>query len=71
MAIWEINRSARYFNIAAGIWLAATPLVLDFNTAIAGWNNILTGALITVFSLSKGSIKQQYGGGWRSLFRKS
>ena len=67
-ALWEINRSARYFNIAAGAWLAASPFILNFQAADATWNSIVSGVLIAVFSFVKGTIKGKYGGGWKSLF---
>ena len=69
-AIWEVNRSARYFNLVAGLVLAATPLIVSFQQTGVSWNNIATGILIAALSLVKGKIKGQYGGGWKSLFEK-
>lgn len=71
VALWEVNRSARYLNMAAGVWLAVSPLILNIQPTDAIWSTILSGVLIAAFSFVKGSIKGQYGGGWRSLFEKN
>ena len=70
MAIWEVNRSARYFNMVAGIWLAISPFILEFDLPEAIWNDLVCGVLIAVFSLFKGTKKRNYGGGWRSLIKE-
>jgi hypothetical protein len=69
-AIWEVNRSARYFNVFAGLWLVASPFLLEFET-IACWNTVGFGLAITGLSFIKGTVRGKYGGGWRSLFQKS
>ncbi len=33
MALWEVNRSARYLNMAAGGWLVASPFILNFQSS--------------------------------------
>ena len=70
MALWEVNRSARYLNMAAGGWLVASPFILNFQSTNAIWTTVLSGVLIAVLSFIKESIKGKYGGGWRSLFEK-
>ena len=67
VAIWEINRSVRYFNLVAGIWLVAAPFLLSFDSSAATWVDVVSGALVAVTSLFKGRISKKYGGGWRSL----
>lgn len=69
IALWEVNRNARWFNIVAGAWLIASPLILGLKGQIATMD-VFAGILIIVFSLFKGSITQRYGGGWRSLLDK-
>jgi hypothetical protein len=69
-ALWELNRSALFFNAVMGIWLAISPLVLNLQSSVAIWNTILSGILIVLFSLIKTRKKGNYGGGWRSLFEK-
>ena len=71
VAIWEVNRSARYFNVFTGIWLVVAPFLLSFNSTAAIWIDVASGALVTVFSLFKGRISKNYGGGWRSLVSRS
>ena len=70
IALWEVNRSVRSFNMLLGIWLVISPFVTGFQSSLAIWTTVLSGALITVFSFVKGSIKRNYGGEWRSLFEK-
>ena len=70
-AIWEVNRSTRYFNLVAGLWLAASPFLLSFQQQEVIWINLITGIIIALLSLVRGKIKGQYGGGWRSLFEKN
>ena len=70
MALWEVNRYARFFNIAAGGWLIVSPFILNFQSTDAIWSTVISGILITAFSFVKGSIKGKYGGGWKSLFEK-
>ena len=69
-AIWEVNRSVRFFNLLAGAWLVLSPFILGFESSIAILITITTGVLIMIFSLIKGTIKGNYGGGWKSLFEK-
>jgi hypothetical protein len=70
MALWEVNRSARFFNMAAGIWIVASPFILQFQSPASIWVTVVLGVFITVFSFVKGTIKGNYGGGWKSLFEK-
>jgi hypothetical protein len=70
IAAWEVNRSARYFNIIAGAWLVVSPFILDFQQTGASVTTVMSGILIAVLSFVEGSIKGNYGGGWRSLFEK-
>lgn len=68
VAIWEVNRNVRLFNIPVGAWMAAAPLILDLPGAI-GWANAGAGLILIGLSLVKGRISKRYGGGWRSLLR--
>jgi hypothetical protein len=71
IALWEINRSARYVNIMAGGWMVVSPLILDFQSSSEIWITIISGFFIAALSFVKGKIKGNYGGGWRSLFEKN
>lgn len=70
MAIWEVNRNVRWFNMMAGAWLLISPLILGSEGTVAVIDSFCA-ILIMLFSLSKGRIKKRYGGGWRSLIQKN
>ncbi len=67
VALWELNRSARFFTLLSGIALIASPLFFQSTEAI--WNNVVAGVVMVLLSLVKGKIKGHYGGGWKSLFQ--
>lgn len=67
-AIWEVNRSVRYFNLLAGLWLVISPFILSYQQQDVIWISVVSGLLIAVFSLIEGKTTHQYGGGWRILF---
>lgn len=67
-SVWEFNRSLRYFNLLAGIWLLASILILGMDSSDEVWSTALSGVLLIAFSLVKGKQKGNYGGGWKSLF---
>src|SRR5688572_13464580 len=69
IAIWEVNRSFRYFNLIAGAWMVLSPLLLSYETTEAIAGGIVSGLLLMVLSFFKGKIKNQYGGGWERLFK--
>jgi NAD(P)-dependent dehydrogenase (short-subunit alcohol dehydrogenase family) len=69
ISIWDVNRVVRFFNLAAGVWLLLSPFVLPYETSHAIWNAIASGTALIIFSLFKGSIKKQVGGGWETLFK--
>jgi short-subunit dehydrogenase len=68
ISIWEINRSFRYINLLAGLWLIAASLLIHRDDYVSVWNNAGSGVLLVIFSLIKGKIKGNFGGGWRVLF---
>jgi hypothetical protein len=67
VALWELNRSARFFTLLSGIVFIASPLFFQSSEAI--WNNVIAGLVMVLLSLVKGRIKGRYGGGWKSLFQ--
>lgn len=67
-AIWEVNRSARWLNLPAGLWLTISPFILSFENSDATWINVLLGISIAALSFVKGKMKKRYGGGWKGLF---
>lgn len=71
IAVWEVNRAARYLTLLAGAWLLFSPFMLDYEDATAKWITVVAGVLIALCSLVKGKVAGRYGGGWRSLFLKN
>lgn len=71
IALWEFNRSLRFFNTAAGLWLVISPFVLPYDSQVATWCSIISGVLLFSLSFVEGKIRHQYGGGWASLFEAS
>lgn len=67
ISLWECNRNARLINIIIGAWLIIAPFIFQFQTN-AFLIDIIAGILLILFSLVKGKITNQFGGGWRSLF---
>lgn len=69
VAIWETTRALRWLNLALGLWLLAAPWLLGGYAGDAVLNSLAAGALLALFSLVRGEMKQKYGGGWRALWR--
>jgi short-subunit dehydrogenase len=68
-SIWDVNRSFRYFNLLAGIWLVVSVGLLPHETFAEIVSSFLSGIFLIFFSMVKGKIKHEYGGGWKILFR--
>src|SRR5688500_10213774 len=71
IAVWEVNRSARYGTLLAGAWLLLSPFLLGYDDTTTKWITVATGLLIILCSLVKGKLTRRYGGGWRALFAKN
>jgi hypothetical protein len=69
IAIWEATRGMRKLNIVLGAWLLLAPWVLGYEETIPIVNDMVVGALVIAFALVKGKVEQQFGGGWRALFK--
>lgn len=69
VAIWEVTRSLRWSNLALGPWLLAAPWLLGGYPAAAMISSLVAGALLALFSLVRGRIRQEYGGGWAAVWR--
>jgi hypothetical protein len=63
IAFAEVARSVRFLNIPCGIWLIAAPWLLNgVTTPLAAWNGVISGALLIVLALPRGSVKESYAG---------
>jgi short-subunit dehydrogenase len=71
IAAWEVNRSFRYFNLLAGMWMTASAFLLLPVNYGAMWSSAVSGGLLIVLSLIKGKISGHYGGGWKNLFKSN
>src|SRR5687768_10590279 len=60
LALWEFNRSLRFFNTIAGAWLIVSPFLLPYESQEGMWCSIAPGALLFILSFVKGSIRHQY-----------
>lgn len=71
-SIWDEIRPLRWVNVALGVLLALAPLVLG---PFLGWplagavNAVVCGLAISALGLVRGDVTNEFGGGWRSLWR--
>jgi len=68
IAMAEVFRSLRYCLIALGAWLIIAPLAFSINSTWLAFYHLATGALLFIFSMRKGTIKEQYGQMDRFIF---
>lgn len=66
---WEATRVVRKFNTPLGAWLLLAPWILGYDNNLAVINDMAVGALVIAFSLVKGKIEMQYGGGWSAIWK--
>lgn len=61
IAMAEVGRPVRFINVLFGLWLIAAPWFLDgIQSDLAAWNSMITGLVITVLAIPKGTIKSTY-----------
>ncbi len=70
VASWEITRGVGKIAILLGLWLLAAPWILAYAEILPILNDTVSGILVISFALVKGEIKNNYGGGWKSLWTK-
>jgi NAD(P)-dependent dehydrogenase (short-subunit alcohol dehydrogenase family) len=68
-SMWEFNRSVKYFNLMAGVWMIVSPFLFQYDTSEAIWNSVVSGIFMVLFSSVKSKVKGNYGGGWKILFK--
>jgi hypothetical protein len=69
VALWEINRNAVKANVIIGVWLMIALFLLPYNAFPVIFSNVSSGLALVLLSLKKRTAKQNFGGGWRSLFQ--
>lgn len=67
-ALAELARAARYLNIPLGVALLFVPWILDGGTLPADIASVVSGLLLIVFSLPRGSVRHSYGTWDRFIF---
>jgi hypothetical protein len=70
IAIAGCTRAVRWCNLPLGVWLVLAPWILGGESA-ATIDSILTGATVTACALVRGRVRWKYGGGWRSLWKRT
>jgi hypothetical protein len=60
----EVARTVRFLNVPLGLWVAASPFLLDGGTAVAVIANFVAGLALAGFSLPRGARSREHYGGW-------
>jgi len=61
VAMAEVLRSFRYFNVLLGLALAAMPWMMEDSNRALTISSSLAGLIIMALSFPKGEIKEKYG----------
>jgi hypothetical protein len=65
VAAWaEVARPVRLLNVTLGLWVAATPFLLDGGTSVALVADVVAGLALAGLSLPRGARSQEHYGGW-------
>jgi uncharacterized membrane protein len=67
IAFGEIARPARLINIPLGLWLIAAPWLLDGDTGLSRWSDVLAGAALIALAPRRGRIEERFAGWNRYL----
>ena len=70
VSYWEATRNLRKVNYPVACWLLLAPWILNYESTYALLSDSATAVLVFIFSSVKGKIDNNYGGGWRSLWKK-
>jgi hypothetical protein len=61
IALAEVGRSVRFVNVLFGVWVIASPWLLNGTTTTATWNDMIAGTLMILLSFPRGRIIERYG----------
>jgi hypothetical protein len=61
IAFGEIARPVRLLNVLMGLGIAAAPWLLEGDTTMSRWNDVLMGAAVIGLSLPRGQIVSRFG----------
>jgi hypothetical protein len=68
IAAAEVMRGLRWLNAGAGAWLLVASSWLGL-ASVPGVNGAEVGLGVLVLATVRGRVRQQFGGGWRDIFR--
>jgi nucleoside-diphosphate-sugar epimerase/uncharacterized membrane protein len=60
----EVVRTIRLLNVPLGLWVAASPFLLDGGTGLALVANVAAGLALAALSLPRGTRSREHYGGW-------
>lgn len=63
-AMAEVVRPVRFLNVVLGAWVAASPLLLDGDSAIGTLADVAMGLALIALSLPRGTRSEEHYGGW-------
>lgn len=66
IAMAEVARPLRFAVTMRGLWIVASPWMVDGATPAGAWNDWFVGVAIVVVSLWRGPIRERYGGWGRA-----
>jgi hypothetical protein len=66
-ALAELTRLLRLLNVPLGLWVAASPFLLEGGTMVATVADVVLGLALAVLSLPRGARSQEQYGGWNRL----
>jgi len=62
----EVARGFRLVNLLFALWLIVAPWVLEGVTFYGQWNGVISGLLLFVVTLPRGTVRERYAG-WDRL----
>jgi len=68
IALADVGRAGRFFNIIFGAWVIAAPWILSGASVTSRWSNLAAGTLVILLSLRKGPVGERYGT-WQPYIR--
>jgi hypothetical protein len=73
ISLAEVARGIRFLVLLIGIWLLAAPFLFGYwrTEPHAARNEIICGGFMAGIALVRGRVANQYGGGWKALWRRS
>jgi uncharacterized membrane protein len=66
-ALAELTRLLRLLNVPLGLWVAASPFLLEGGNTIATVADVVLGLALAALSLPRGARSQEQYGGWNRL----